>query len=176
MSTIRILGIHGLGDHRDGQWIDDWEKAIVGCVSQSGVKAEFVPFSYDEIYEEIDISTLEASTAFVKLAASGITSGASNLIDNIGGLSGVDPFLRREHVDCSVRRSIFWSGTQVTLSPGSKTTGFVQVFENDCSRRSAKRNRTSFLHIVWGRLSAMTPLAVMEISPDTPRRRSTCST
>ena len=88
MSTIKILGIHGLGDHRDGQWIGDWKKAIDECVRQPGVKVDFVPFSYDEIYEEIDISTLEASTAVLKLSASGVVSGVSNLVDSIGSLFG----------------------------------------------------------------------------------------
>lgn len=131
MSTIKILGIHGLGDHRDGQWIDDWEKKIARCVSQSGVKIEFVPFSYDEIYEEIDISALEASTAFVKLAASGITSAASNLIDNIGGLFG--------------RRSVPQAGTRGVFSSTKHFlewyAGYVVAWLEDDRFRARVRKR-----------------------------------
>jgi len=78
MGDLRVMGIHGLGDHRNAPWADRWEAAIRSQLP-SDVSLTFRPFSYDDIFEKIKITETEAFTAFIKLAGSG-------LIDGIGGL------------------------------------------------------------------------------------------
>lgn len=80
MAKLTIVGIHGLGDHRNDPWAGNWEATIRASLP-SNVQFEFVPFTYDDIFEKVDVSLMESATAFAKLAGSGLASG-------IGGLFG----------------------------------------------------------------------------------------
>lgn len=70
---LRILAIHGLGDHRGDPWADSWQLAIRDSLPRSDqLGFELMPFSYDEIFEHINITPAESLRAFWKLARSGI--------------------------------------------------------------------------------------------------------
>src|SRR5262245_40140500 len=70
---LKILGIHGLGDHRDSPWAQQWEETLLA--NWPGLEAyelSFVPFRYDEIFERIHLSAWETLRALGKLVGSGI--------------------------------------------------------------------------------------------------------
>ncbi len=73
---LKVMGIHGLGDHRAGKWIDNWQQAIRRSLpDDEKVELEFIPFSYDHLFEETKFSPADPIKAFAKL----LRSGAQNL-------------------------------------------------------------------------------------------------
>lgn len=74
-NTLRVLGVHGLGDHRNSTWKSTWTKALKESVptgDELSLDCRFV--SYDDIFEDTDISTWEAASALWKLTKSGVGS------------------------------------------------------------------------------------------------------
>lgn len=72
--TIKILCVHGLGDHRASPWRDEWQKAIASSfATEDGVALEFRFATYDPIFEETKISFAETMGALWKLTRSGVT-------------------------------------------------------------------------------------------------------
>ncbi|MGD9158861.1 MAG: caspase family protein [Desulfobacteraceae bacterium] len=72
---IKILGIHGLGDHRNSTWKEDWEKTLLQVwPGRSNIELECAFLTYDPIFENVDISPWETSKAIWKLTKSGISS------------------------------------------------------------------------------------------------------
>lgn len=70
---LKILGIHGLGDHRDSPWAQQWEETLIASwPGLEGFELTFVPFRYDEIFERIQLSAWETVRALGKLVGSGI--------------------------------------------------------------------------------------------------------
>ena len=79
---IRVLGIHGLGDHRLSDWKQEWTRAVRDCVGQDA-ECEF--FEYDDIFEKVDLSPLEILGALFKLGASALMpTGAARAFDARG--------------------------------------------------------------------------------------------
>lgn len=71
--ALRILGIHGLGDHRRCNWAAEWREAIAASLTPEQRAAfEFIPFRYDGYFERVRITPEEAWRAFRKLVRSGI--------------------------------------------------------------------------------------------------------
>lgn len=71
--SIRILCVHGLGDHRTSAWRDSWETAIRSCfASEAEVDLVFRFSTYDPIFEQTNLSFAETIGALFKLAASGV--------------------------------------------------------------------------------------------------------
>ncbi len=76
MTKIKLMGVHGLGDHRDYPWKEEWTKAIQDRFpGQNDVDLEFSFASYDDIFEDIDLSAWQTAKAVGKL----LSSGAGNL-------------------------------------------------------------------------------------------------
>jgi metacaspase-1 len=70
---LRVLGIHGLGDHRNSPWASEWEATLREALpTHQDASLDFIPFSYDQIFEQINVSPIEALRAFWKLAGSGL--------------------------------------------------------------------------------------------------------
>lgn len=72
---LKIMCVHGLGDHRRSAWEEEWRLAIeqaVGPASAEALKFRFV--TYDPIFERIDLSFGETVEAAWKLARSGVTN------------------------------------------------------------------------------------------------------
>ncbi|MEM1145999.1 MAG: caspase family protein [Pseudomonadota bacterium] len=96
--TIRILGIHGLGDQRLTGWETHWENAVTKTLTGiDDLKLEFDFVNYDDIFDETEISFAETTTAAWKLTQSGFTS----------------IFRRRRGVIGRVNNSIRWSAGYV---------------------------------------------------------------
>lgn len=70
--TIKILCIHGLGGHPDGQWMNDWERSARSVIPSSDL--EFESIEYDRIFEKVKISPSEALGSVFDLLWSGISS------------------------------------------------------------------------------------------------------
>lgn len=76
-ASLTLLGIHGLGDHRESDWKERWVEAVRSVFpGGDGVSLNFEFFEYDSLFEEIDISATEAIAAVWKLLRSGLTSRA----------------------------------------------------------------------------------------------------
>lgn len=72
--TLRILCIHGLGDHRASKWASDWRGAIEQIVgADAGVQLDFNFLTYDPIFAKLDLSIQDCLAALVKLGISGVT-------------------------------------------------------------------------------------------------------
>ena len=75
MATLKLLGVHGLGDHRLSPWKTEWEQAVRSVFpEQPGLTLDFQFFTYDDIFEQIDITPWQCTVALTKLLRSGITS------------------------------------------------------------------------------------------------------
>jgi hypothetical protein len=92
---IRVLGIHGLGDHRLSGWKKDWEAAVRACFDADAlVDLEFAFIEYDDIFAKTDISFAETMRALWKLGASGLGSltrrqrGLTDISDRVRWTAG----------------------------------------------------------------------------------------
>jgi len=72
---IKIMAVHGLGDHRSLTWQEDWQMAVEACFPASNeIELEFCFVNYDYIFEDVNISGWETAQALWKLTKSGIGS------------------------------------------------------------------------------------------------------
>jgi hypothetical protein len=75
MKTLKILGVHGLGDHRNSTWKEDWKRALLRVVpGRDAVRLEFAFVTYDDLFEKVDLSVWDTMQAVWKLARSGAAS------------------------------------------------------------------------------------------------------
>src|SRR6186997_898382 len=75
MKTLKVLGIHGLGDHRGTTWQADWEAALRAAFPGQGqIDLDIKFLTYDDIFEKVDLTVWETMQAFWKLSRSGISS------------------------------------------------------------------------------------------------------
>jgi hypothetical protein len=71
-NTIKVLGVHGLGDHRESPWREAWEKAVRACFADDpDIVLEFDFVFYDPIFEDTRISFAETMRALWSLGRSG---------------------------------------------------------------------------------------------------------
>lgn len=71
--TIKILGVHGLGDHRTSPWKAEWQAAVRSCFdADTEVTLEFSFAEYDEIFDDTDIDFADTMKALWKLGLSGL--------------------------------------------------------------------------------------------------------
>lgn len=92
MKKLKILGVHGLGDHRNSTWKDDWKATVLAVFpGQQDVQLEFAFVTYDDIFEKIDLSVWETMQAVWKLAR----SGAATALGRRRGVLGDVPDLVR---------------------------------------------------------------------------------
>ncbi|MAE72387.1 MAG: peptidase C14 [Gemmatimonadetes bacterium] len=104
MGKLRMLGVHGLGDHRHLPWKEEWEATVRRAFPDvPGIELEFRFLSYDHIFEKVDISAWEATVAVYKLLRSGATSifGSRARARGARDPRGISEFLRR-HAGCVV--------------------------------------------------------------------------
>lgn len=75
MTTIKILGVHGLGDHRQSDWKEKWPATVQGIFpGAASTRLDFAFTSYDDIFEKTEIDFWDSARALAKLAKSGISS------------------------------------------------------------------------------------------------------
>jgi hypothetical protein len=73
--TVKIMGVHGLGDQRHSDWARLWELAISQAFPQlPDVRFEFSAVTYDDIFEKVEISFGESLRALWKLTKSGVST------------------------------------------------------------------------------------------------------
>ncbi len=88
MKKLKILGVHGVGDHRNSTWRKDWEDALRAVFpGQADVQLEFAFLTYDDIFEEVDLSVWDTMQAVWKLARSGATSALGRRRGVLGDVS-----------------------------------------------------------------------------------------
>jgi metacaspase-1 len=81
MRKLKILGVHGLGDHRTSTWKADWRTALLAAFpgqqaadGREPIQLEFAFVTYDDIFERVDLSVWETMQAVWKLARSGAST------------------------------------------------------------------------------------------------------
>jgi hypothetical protein len=73
--TLKILGVHGLGDHRNSDWQSKWPAAVRAAFPViDSLTLDFDFVTYDDIFDSTDISWLDSAAAVWKLTKSGISS------------------------------------------------------------------------------------------------------
>jgi hypothetical protein len=73
--ALTILGVHGLGDHRASDWTEKWPEAIKAAFpAMSGLSLNFQFVTYDDIFENTEISLAESISALWKLTKSGVST------------------------------------------------------------------------------------------------------
>jgi len=88
MKKLKILGVHGLGDHRTSTWKEDWKAALLAVFpGQPEVQLEFAFVSYDDVFEKVDLSVWETMQAVWKLARSGVTTALGKRRGVLGDVS-----------------------------------------------------------------------------------------
>jgi len=73
--TLKVLGVHGLGDHRSSDWKERWTQTLNDSFPTGGglsLDCRFV--TYDDIFERTKLTAWECARAFWKLTASGISA------------------------------------------------------------------------------------------------------
>jgi hypothetical protein len=86
--AIKILGVHGLGDHRTSTWKEDWEKAVRRVFpGQDGLDLEFAFVTYDDIFAKEELSVWDTMQAVWKLAKSGATTALGRRRGVLGDVS-----------------------------------------------------------------------------------------
>lgn len=74
MATLKLMGVHGLGDQRQSTWKNDWPNAIRNVFPVESRELEFDFIEYDSIFEKVQVSGWETAAAVAKLATSGVSS------------------------------------------------------------------------------------------------------
>lgn len=55
--TLKVLCVHGLGDHRVAPWREEWGGAVGKAVSDDAeIALEFHFAGYDHLFEEVNIN------------------------------------------------------------------------------------------------------------------------
>lgn len=129
---LKIVGIHGLGDHRGDPWAEHWEQSIQTSLPRSDqIGLTFTPFTYDDIFERVEISTQESISALWKLTRSGLDSW------------------RRRPRRAPAQRGLFdWMGSQFDAAQDRLrwTAGYVVAWlEDDEFRRDVRRRLLNVL-------------------------------
>jgi metacaspase-1 len=75
IKTLKVMCVHGLGDHRLSAWETEWRNALNGAFPRGEeFELEFQFVTYDQIFEKLDQTVFDYAAAAAKLAASGLTS------------------------------------------------------------------------------------------------------
>lgn len=73
--VLKLLGVHGLGDHRASDWQVKWPEAIRAAFPRiEGLTLDFRFVTYDDIFAGTEISLAESVRALWKLTESGISA------------------------------------------------------------------------------------------------------
>lgn len=73
--TLKLLCVHGLGDHRASDWTKSWPEAVTEAFPRmDGLDLDFKFVTYDDIFDKTDISLFDSGLALWKLAKSGISA------------------------------------------------------------------------------------------------------
>ena len=105
---LRYLAIHGLGDHRGQNWHQPWQNAIQDSFNSFGLGAKtptLAPetYTFDPLFEKVDLSFQETTTALAKLVASGFGSLFDEII----------PGRRSRSKERSIDQTIRWTAGYV---------------------------------------------------------------
>ena len=88
MRKLKLLGVHGLGDHRTSTWKEDWQAALRAAFpGRDEVELEFAFVSYDDIFEDVDLSLWDTMQAVWKLARSGLSTALGRRRGVLGDVS-----------------------------------------------------------------------------------------
>lgn len=85
---LKVLGLHGLGDHRGTTWEADWQKALTQVFpGQDQLEVDCRFATYDDIFAGVDLSVWETMQAVWKLTRSAVGGGRRSRRGIIGEVS-----------------------------------------------------------------------------------------
>ena len=85
---LKIMGVHGLGDHRSSPWKEEWQATISRVFENQGeVALEFCFVDYDDLFDKVDLSVWETLQAVAKLTSSAVSTTLSGRRGLISGIS-----------------------------------------------------------------------------------------
>lgn len=85
---LKIMGVHGLGDHRQAPWKEEWQAAVERVFrNQNAVNLEFTFVSYDDIFAGVDLSVWETMQAVAKLTSSAVSTTVTGRRGLVGAIS-----------------------------------------------------------------------------------------
>ena len=123
MAKLKILCVHGIGDHHSNlAWEDEWKNAIESGLRRwsPGLECEFSFLLHDSIFAKYPISAMDVAEAVVKLGASGVVHSIGDAITSL--------FTRRRGFLQDVSSSVRWTAGMV-----------VQWAENDRLRAETRK-------------------------------------
>lgn len=93
---LRVLCVHGVGDHRDGRWKSDWLGAMQKAVDTWNplMLVEPVWCDYDDLVVEFGVDAGEYAEAVARLGWSGIVHGIGDLFRRPRGLFDIPEAIR----------------------------------------------------------------------------------
>jgi hypothetical protein len=99
MATLRVLGIHGVGDHHSNtSWMGQWEQAIQRAVGtwDPSMKVQCTFPLYDQFFEDsrFKLNAGSYANALFKLSTSAVEVGVAAVEEKVGEVvSGVENFI-----------------------------------------------------------------------------------
>ena len=82
---LKIMCVHGLGDHRNTPWKEDWQNAVAKVFARYGdVKLEFSFLTYDPIFANVKLSAWETMQAVWKLSRSALSVSITGRRGTVG--------------------------------------------------------------------------------------------
>lgn len=72
---LKVMCVHGLGDHREKPWIKEWQATITDVFkNHDDVELEFTFVTYDPIFAKVKLSAWESMQAVWKLTSSAVST------------------------------------------------------------------------------------------------------
>jgi metacaspase-1 len=88
MPSLRVLCVHGVGDHHTSTtWEADWQAAVRSAVAvwDANLTVEFDFLLYDDLFEKYPLDPATYAEAIYKLGGSGIAVGVNDAVNAVEG-------------------------------------------------------------------------------------------
>src|SRR5881227_893884 len=88
MPALRVLCVHGIGDHHTSTtWKADWQAAVRSAVAvwDANLTVEFDFLLYDDLFEKYPLDPATYAEAIYKLGGSGIAVGVNDAVNAVEG-------------------------------------------------------------------------------------------
>ena len=109
MAKLKILGVHGIGDHHtDLAWQEQWKSAIEAGLRRwsPAIECEFSFLLHDKLFASYPITAIDVAQAVAKLGASGIIHSIGDAITGLFSRRRADLLSVAQWVECGCGYSL----------------------------------------------------------------------